>query len=75
MNVEKIIIDRFENMLVVCEKEDKSIIHLERTKFTSDAKEGDCFFLSLSGEILPDKERTNDRVQKIRSLMDRLKET
>ena len=72
--MEKIIIDRFENEWAVCERKDMTKLHIKKINFPAEAKEGDCYLLSDSGEIFPDKERSSERAQKIKNLMDSLKE-
>lgn len=67
----KVIIDRFEGTLAVCEKENREMIHIERIKIPSSAKEGDILLIE-QGSILIDKTGTEKRKNKIQKLMDEL---
>lgn len=37
----QVIIDRFEGKYVVCEKEDRTMVNIEKGKIPDDAKEGE----------------------------------
>ena len=37
----RVIIDRFEGLYAVCEKEDRTMINIEKSKIPSEAAEGD----------------------------------
>ncbi|MFA6939797.1 MAG: DUF3006 domain-containing protein [Clostridiaceae bacterium] len=58
----KVIIDRFEGKFAVCQKENMSMINIERSKLPEGVKEGDAL-LVLKGSISIDKEET-DRLKK-----------
>lgn len=67
----KFIIDRFEGDLAVCEKEDKKIINIEKSKLPSNVKEGDVIVYE-NGKYSIDLKETNERKRKIKKLMDSL---
>jgi len=48
----KVIIDRFEGNYAVCEKEDETMINIEKTKIPKIAKEGDVLIINPSGIII-----------------------
>lgn len=67
----KLIIDRFEGNFVVCEKENREIINIERNKIPSSANEGDV--ISLENKIfIIDVEETNIRKERISKLLNDL---
>lgn len=67
----KVVIDRFEGDYAVCEKEDRTMMNIERHRLPENAGEGDV--LLIEGErILLDAEETASRKQKIQSMMDSL---
>jgi hypothetical protein len=53
----KIIIDRFEGSYVVCEKEDGTMINIERSKIPTEAKEGSV--LSVIEDVISIDEEGN----------------
>ena len=62
-----VIIDRFEGNYVVCEKEDKTMMDIKKSKIPSLAKEGDV--LSINNDvIIIDIEETQRRKRKIEKL-------
>ncbi|MBX4261167.1 DUF3006 domain-containing protein [Clostridium estertheticum] len=62
-----IIIDRFEGNYAVCEKEDKTMIDIKKSKIPSIAKEGDV--LSIDNDvIIIDIEKTKKRKIEIQKL-------
>ena len=64
----KVIIDRFEGEYAVCEKEDRTMIHIEREKLPRKAKEGAV--LVISGDrITLDVQDTKARVARIKEKM------
>jgi len=60
----KVIIDRFEGDFAVCEKEDKTMIDIERNKIPDEAKEGDALLVEDS-KIIIDEEETKKREERI----------
>lgn len=63
----KVTIDRFEGRFAVCEKEDRSMINIERDKIPSDAREG--YILMVEGDkITIDSEGTDKRKKEIEEL-------
>ncbi|MCT4620979.1 MAG: DUF3006 domain-containing protein [Marinisporobacter sp.] len=62
------IIDRFEENLVVCEREDGKIVNIERSTIPQDAKEGDVLVLD-GNRIFIDQEETLKRKKKIEKIM------
>lgn len=63
----KVIIDRFEGDFAVCEKEDKTMIDIERSKIPAEAKEGDVLLVE-EGAVLIDEEETEKRKERIREI-------
>lgn len=53
----KVIIDKFEGMFAVCEKEDRQMLDIEKFKIPSAAKEGDVLNL-VNDRITIDLEET-----------------
>jgi len=67
----KIIIDRFEGSYAVCEKEDRTMINIERIDVPFQAKEGDV--LSIDRNLITiDIEETEKRRQNIEKLTEDL---
>jgi hypothetical protein len=63
----KVIIDRFEGEYAVCEKEDKTMIDIERSKIPAEAKEGDALLVE-DNKIIIDEEETKKREERIKDL-------
>ena len=63
----KVIIDRFEGNYAICEKEDRIMINIEKTKIPATAKEGDVLIIS-DGSIIIDKSGTETRKKEIEEL-------
>ena len=63
----KVIIDRFEGDFAVCEKEDKTMIDIERIKIPDEAKEGDALLVE-DNKIIIDEEETKKREDRIKDL-------
>mgnify|MGYP001598883321 CR=1 FL=1 len=62
-----VIIDRFEGNYAVCEKEDRNMIDIKKSKIPSLAKEGDV--LSIDNDvIIIDVSKTQERKRKIEKL-------
>lgn len=64
----RVVIDRFEENYAVCEKEDRTMINLEKKLLPSGAKEGDVLVLQ-KGAILIDKAATQKQSKEIDDLM------
>lgn len=64
----KVVIDRFEENYAVCEKEDRTMINLERKLLPKEAKEKDILVLQ-DGKIFIDKSATQERKNEIDGLM------
>lgn len=63
----KIVIDRFEGNFAVCEKDDRTMINIEKNKIPSDAAEGDV--LNIEGDtITVDVEETKRRKKEIEEM-------
>jgi hypothetical protein len=63
----KVIIDRFEGNFAVCEKENRQMIDIERSKIPSMAQEGDV--LNISDDIITiDAEATEKRKKRIEEI-------
>jgi hypothetical protein len=63
----KVMIDRFEGDFAVCEKEDKTMIDIERRKIPAEAKEGDALLVE-GNKIIIDEEETKKREERIEDL-------
>jgi hypothetical protein len=63
----KLIIDRFENNYAVCEKEDRTMINIEKSKLPQNAKEGDVLIIK-NDKIIIDYEETLKRKKIIENL-------
>ncbi|MCT4605669.1 MAG: DUF3006 domain-containing protein [Marinisporobacter sp.] len=68
------IIDRFEENLAVCEREDGKIINIERNMIPQDAKEGDVLVVD-ENRIFIDREETLKRRKKIEEMTKNLWES
>lgn len=67
----RIIIDRFEDDMAICEKEDSSIIEIEKHKLPVDAKEGSILIIH-NDKIVIDKKDTKNQKIKIELLLNDL---
>jgi hypothetical protein len=67
----KVIIDRFEGDLAVCEKEDGTFMDIPSQSLPSGAKEGDILLIN-GDHISVDKSGTQERRNKINKLMEDL---
>jgi len=66
-----VIIDRFEGNYAVCEKADRDMINIERSKLPNEAKEGDVLYID-NGNITIDLEKTKKRRIEIEKLTENL---
>lgn len=60
-----LIIDRFENEIVICETESKVMIKMKRNELPLECKEGDCIYLNSEGIYQIDLEKTKERKELI----------
>ncbi|MBW9149054.1 DUF3006 domain-containing protein [Clostridium sp. CM028] len=67
----KIIIDRFEGLYAVCEKEDRTMIDIKRITLPSQAKEGDVLIIN-NNTITIDINETEKRRKEIQKLTEYL---
>jgi len=63
----KVIIDRFEGNFAVCEKEDRQMLDIEKSKIPNTAKEGDVLIIT-NDKITIDVEDTKKRKKEIEDL-------
>ena len=64
----KVIIDRFEGNFAVCEKEDRTMLNINRGKLPAQAKEGDV--LTIDGATITiDERETAERKNEAEKLM------
>jgi hypothetical protein len=64
----EVIIDRFENTMAVCEKEDRSMINIQRSRLPPQVREGDV--IRITGEIYEiDFKETEERKKRMQELM------
>lgn len=63
-----VVVDRFEGKYAVCEKEDKTMINIEKLELPNEVKEGDVLTIEATGISINLKE-TIDRKAKIKKLM------
>ena len=67
----KVVIDRFEGDFAVCEKDDRSILDINRRDVPIDAKEGDV--LNIDGDnINIDTDETSKRKEMVRLLTENI---
>ena len=67
----KMIIDRFEGLYAVCEKEDRTMIDIKRITLPYQAKEGDVLIIN-SNTITIDINETEKRRKEIQKLTEDL---
>lgn len=67
----KVIIDRFEGSFALCEKDNREIITIDKSKLPSHSKEGDVLVFN-DDSIVIDAVETASRKEKIKKLMDDL---
>jgi pyruvate kinase len=63
----RVIVDRFEGELAVCEKEDKSMIDISRKELPEEVQVGDVLVIE-NGQTRIDYEETKNRKQRIEKL-------
>jgi hypothetical protein len=65
----RVVIDRFEGDFAVCEKEDRTILNIKRSKLPVNTKEGDV--LVIEGDsIKVDSAETTKRTKAVQRLME-----
>jgi hypothetical protein len=63
-----VIIDRFEEKYAICQREDYSMVNIDRKTIPSDAKEGDV--LNIKGDCISiDIEETKKKKNEIKKLI------
>jgi hypothetical protein len=67
----KVIIDRFEGYYAVCEKEDRTMIDINKSDLPSDAKEGDVLNVD-NNMVTIDIEETDKRRKEVEKLTEDL---
>lgn len=67
----KLIIDRFEGDYAVCEREDKTMMDIERSKLPEGAKEGSVLLVD-GNNISLDENETLERSKHIKKMMNDL---
>jgi hypothetical protein len=67
----KVIIDRFEGNFAVCEKEDKQMLDIEKSKIPIIAREGDVLNIT-NDKITIDPEETRKKRREIEKLTEDL---
>lgn len=65
----RMIIDRFEGIYAVCEKEDCTMVNIPKNELPNEAKEGDILVEKGSGIFEVDKEATKIRREEIEALL------
>jgi hypothetical protein len=63
----KVVIDRFEGIYAVCEKEDRTMINIEKNKIPTESKAGDVLSVT-ENEIVIDEIDTINRKKDIEEL-------
>lgn len=67
-----VIIDRFEGGFAVCEKEDRTMINIEKSRLPSGVKEGDSLIINDEGIFIFIPRDQDFHKEKIRCLMEEL---
>ncbi|SHH81095.1 DUF3006 domain-containing protein [Clostridium grantii] len=67
----KLIIDRFEGKFAICEKEDKTMIDIEKEKLPVEIKEGDVIYEN-KGRYIIDLKETKKRKSEIENMIKNL---
>lgn len=68
----KLIVDRIEDKIVVCEKEDLSHIEIPASLLPEGCREGSVLVLQKDGTYLLDEKQTERRREEMFSLQERL---
>ena len=67
----RVVIDRFEGDYAVCEKEDRTMMNIHKSKLPTGVKEGNV--LRIDGSVIEiDTKETQKRQAEIRKLTDKL---
>jgi len=67
----RVIIDRFEGLYAVCEKEDRTMMDIKRINLPSGVKEGDVLGIDY-GIITIDRDETEKRRREIEKLTENI---
>lgn len=67
----EVVIDRFEANFAVCEKDNREMINIEKSKIPSEAKEGNVLIIS-DDKITIDTQKTKQREEEIKRLAEDL---
>lgn|GEM_PF-804316 len=65
-------IDRIEENIVICEKENREMINLKITEFNYSPKESDIVFLDTNGKFSFDEKTTNEKKKSISERFNKL---
>lgn len=68
----EVVIDRFESDFAVCEKSNREMINIEKSKVPSEAKEGSVLVISDNGDITFDIAKTKQKEAEIKKLAEDL---
>lgn len=68
----KLIVDRFEGDYAICEREDGTMVDIEKHRLPEGVKEGHVLIIE-GDDIIIDEKATEDRREHIRKLMEKLK--
>lgn len=67
----KVVIDRFEGDFAVCERDDRTMLNINKNKLPANAKEGDV--LVIDGDTIKiDSKETSKRKNQVKDLMEKL---
>ena len=70
----RMVIDRFEGDYVVCERDDRTMLNINKNKLPAEAKEGDI--LAVDGDAISiDLRETSKRKERAKKLMEELFKT
>jgi hypothetical protein len=67
----RVVIDRFEGDYAVCEKDDRTLVNIEKMRLPKGVKEGDAII--IDGDVVRfDESETKRRKEEVKKLMDEL---
>ncbi|MBQ7066967.1 MAG: DUF3006 domain-containing protein [Lachnospiraceae bacterium] len=67
-----LVIDRFEENIAICQKEDKTLVKIPKYKLPLQIKEGDFITTDSKGVYVIAKEKTEEKKQEIHERFHRL---
>ena len=67
----KLVVDRFEGNFAVCEKDDRTMISIEKKKLPEEVKEGDVLLVEGNVFIIDERETASHKAE-AKKLMDEL---